>query len=76
MEGGRATTDFNIMRRAASAAFSFWLQASPARATVQGGGKRRAGLTTIVCSWPPVVVELAGHRPTDQSSFFLRPGAP
>ena len=40
--------------------------------TDQGGGKRRAGLAIIACSWPPLV-ELDGYRPTDQVSFFLEP---
>jgi len=46
-----------------------------AGSAVQGDGKRHAGLAIISCSWPPLV-ELVGHRPTDQSSFFLRLDAP
>jgi len=35
-------------------------------------GSSGAGLAIIACSWPPLV-ELGGHRPTDQISFFLHP---
>ena len=41
-------------------------------ATVQGGGKRRAGLATIAYSWPPPLVELGGQRPTDHIFFCIR----
>jgi hypothetical protein len=33
--------------------------------------RRKRRLAIIACSWPPLV-KLAGHRPKDQISFFLR----
>ena len=41
-----------------------------------GPGRREAasGPFIFACSWP-LMVELAGHRPTDRS-FVSRPGAP
>jgi hypothetical protein len=43
--------------------------------TDHGGGEAAAGVRQIIaCPWPPLV-ELTGHRPTDQFSFFLHPEA-